>query len=68
TAQASAAVAGGVAAVAWSRFMRRLYGQPAWTGALFPLGLLAYMAIAAGAALRIWRGQGVRWKGRTYEG
>lgn len=68
TVQASAAVAGGVAALAWGRFMRRLYGQPAWTAALFPLGLLAYMAIAAGAALRIWRGQGVRWKGRTYEG
>lgn len=55
------------AAWSWGTFMRRLYHLPRRTAALFPLGLLCYMLIAADAAWRIWRGKGVWWKGRQYE-
>lgn len=62
----SALSVGGGAAWGWPRFMRELYRLPGWTGALFPLGHSAYMAIAAGAAWRIRRGAGIVWKGRVY--
>jgi len=50
----------------WGWRARRLHAlHPAW-GLLFPLGTLAYFALAGLAWLDIRRGAGVRWKGRTY--
>ncbi len=47
---------------------RRLYGQPAAYGLLWPLGLISYMLIAGLGMLRVRSGRGVIWKGRTYSG
>ncbi|MEM9011288.1 MAG: glycosyltransferase [Pseudomonadota bacterium] len=44
----------------------RLYGLGAWHGLLLPLAGVLYTAMTVDSALQHWRGQGGRWKGRTY--
>ncbi|HEU4329094.1 MAG TPA: glycosyltransferase family 2 protein [Roseiflexaceae bacterium] len=46
---------------------RRYRIAPLW-GALYPLGLALYFAIAASGFLRVWTGRGVTWKDRTING
>jgi GT2 family glycosyltransferase len=61
-----AALAGALAL--WGGRYRRLYGLGPLHGLLWPLGLLAYLLIAALGILRVLSGRGVVWKGRTYSG
>ncbi len=46
---------------------RRYRVAPLW-GALYPLGLALYFAVAAAGFLRVWTGKGVTWKDRTISG
>lgn len=50
----------------WAWYVHRFHRiNPLW-GACFPFGVLAYFALAGRAWLKIWRGDGVVWKGRAY--
>ncbi|MDH3665975.1 MAG: glycosyltransferase [Paracoccaceae bacterium] len=44
----------------------RLYGKPAWQALGLPLAAAFYMAMTISSATAHWRGQGGRWKGRSY--
>lgn len=44
----------------------RLYGQSRWKTALLPLAGVLYALMTISSALRHWRGEGGRWKGRAY--
>jgi hopene-associated glycosyltransferase HpnB len=44
----------------------RLYGRAPWEAALLPAAAALYTAMTISSALRHWRGEGGRWKGRTY--
>ncbi|WP_375205716.1 glycosyltransferase [Hyphococcus sp.] len=44
----------------------RLYGRAPWEAALLPVAAGLYTAMAVSSALRHMRGDGGRWKGRTY--
>jgi chlorobactene glucosyltransferase len=44
---------------------RRFRIAPLW-GIAYPLGLAIYFGLSARALVRIWRGRGVVWKGRTF--
>lgn len=46
----------------------RLYRRPPLEGLLLPLAGLLYSAMTVDSALRHWRGQGGRWKGRVAAG
>lgn len=43
-----------------------LYGQSALSGALLPFSAALYTLMTISSALRHWRGEGGKWKGRTY--
>lgn len=50
----------------WGWYVRRVHRiSPAW-GLLFPVGVVSYFALAGRAWFKLWRGEGVNWKGRTY--
>jgi hypothetical protein len=57
-----------LALATWGMVARWRYRIPARWGALHPLGTAIYFGLAARALLRIRRGQGVVWKGRTLSG
>ena len=44
----------------------KLYGRQPWGAGLLPLAAALYTAMTVSSALRHWRGQGGRWKGRVY--
>lgn len=44
----------------------RLYGRAPWEAALLPAAAALYTAMTVSSAMRYWRGEGGRWKGRTY--
>ncbi|MEM6851327.1 MAG: glycosyltransferase [Pseudomonadota bacterium] len=44
----------------------RLYGKPSIDGLLLPAAAALYLAMTISSALNHWRGEGGRWKGRTY--
>ena len=44
----------------------RIYRRPAPAAALLPVAALIYTLMTLGSALSHWRGEGGRWKGRTY--
>jgi hypothetical protein len=47
---------------------RRQYRLNPLYALLWPLGLLAYLAVALRGMWRVRSGRGVSWKGRTYAG
>jgi chlorobactene glucosyltransferase len=50
----------------WGWTMRRYHAiSPLW-GATFPLGIVMYFGLAGRAWVKLLRGTGVGWKGRTY--
>lgn len=55
-----------VALLCWGAIARRRYRIAAAWGALLPLGTAVYFGLAAYALLRLRRGEGVVWKGRTF--
>jgi len=44
----------------------KLYEREPWEAPLLPLAAALYTAMTVSSALRYWRGQGGRWKGRVY--
>ena len=44
----------------------RLYNRAPWEAALLPAAAALYTAMTVSSANRHWRGEGGRWKGRTY--
>jgi chlorobactene glucosyltransferase len=54
-----------VALLSWGAIARRRYRIAAAWGALLPLGMAIYFGLTAYALLRLRRGAGVVWKGRT---
>lgn len=44
----------------------RLYGRAPWEAALLPAAAAFYTAMTISSAMRHWRGEGGRWKGRVY--
>ncbi len=44
----------------------RVYGRSRLTSLLLPLAAFVYTLMTLDSALRHWRGQGARWKGRSY--
>ena len=56
-----------LALACWCWITRRRYRIAPWWGALFPFGLAIYFWLAARALLRLRRGRGVMWKGRTFK-
>lgn len=59
--------AGAVALMAYTFWPTlRLYGRAPWEAALLPAAAALYTAMTVSSALRFWRGDGGRWKGRTY--
>jgi hypothetical protein len=53
-------------AACWGLVVRRRHRAPAALGALVPVGTAIYFWLAARALLRLRRGRGVMWKGRTF--
>ena len=51
----------------WAQLYAKLFARPSWYALLAPLGMVAYMSIALLGILRVIFGQGVSWKGRTYQ-
>ena len=46
----------------------KLYGREPWEASLLPFAAGLYTAMTLSSAMRHWRGEGGRWKGRTYPG
>lgn len=44
----------------------RLYRRPLWVALLLPAAGVIYTAMTVDSALRHWRGEGGKWKGRVY--
>lgn len=57
----------GLALAHWGRLYRTRYGLSQRYAPLWPVGLLAYLLIAANGMRKVWSGRGVVWKGRTYQ-
>lgn len=61
---------GGVLALtalaSWGCIMHQRYRISSLWGALMPIGMLLYFALAVGALIRIWSGRGLEWKGRVF--
>jgi chlorobactene glucosyltransferase len=51
----------------WGARYRTRYGLSRRHAPLWPLGLLAYLLIAANGMRKVWSGQGITWKGRRYQ-
>jgi hypothetical protein len=54
-----------IALASWGWIARRRYQIAIGWGALFPIGTAIYFWLAARALVRLRRGRGVTWKGRT---
>lgn len=57
-----------VATTFWGIFLLRLYAINPLYALLWPIGLMSYCLIAAYGMWRVYRKQGVDWKGRRYTG
>lgn len=44
----------------------RIYDQPSWKVLMLPIAAALYTAMTISSARNHWKGQGGRWKGRTY--
>lgn len=65
--RAAAAAAVALGALTYMPTLRRYRRSPLWTLGL-PLIAVFYVAATVGSAVDHWRGAGVRWKRRAYEG
>lgn len=68
TARAAAWLGLGLSLVHWGSVYRTRYGLSRRYAPLWPLGVLAYLVIAANGMRNVWSGRGVVWKGRRYGG
>lgn len=62
------AVAQAAMLLLWGRLYTKLYRLPAWHALFWPFGLLGYFLIALAGIIDVWRGRGVEWRGRRYNG